>query len=238
MKNWKIGTRIGAGFAAVIVVAMTLGIFAYTRVGIIDADSTNITVHRLPTIYLIGQVQANAQANVGLMLRHMAAKDHQEMAGIEAEQSERLSRNTSLLQEYEKLITTDKGRELYAEIKSTRGEFNAVRDEAVALSRSGKKAEAAALVKGRMLPADAKYMEAIASVVSFNKTVADDDSRDIQAAVTGSRTGILLGLAVALIIAVTISLLVVRSIARPLATAVGLVNRVSQGDLAPQPAGG
>jgi CHASE3 domain sensor protein len=30
MKNWKIGTRIAAGFAAVIVIAITLGIFAYT----------------------------------------------------------------------------------------------------------------------------------------------------------------------------------------------------------------
>jgi methyl-accepting chemotaxis protein len=33
MKDWKIGTRIAAGFAAVIVIAMALGIFAYAKAG-------------------------------------------------------------------------------------------------------------------------------------------------------------------------------------------------------------
>ena len=32
MKNWKIGTRIGAGFAAVIAIAMVLALFAYSRI--------------------------------------------------------------------------------------------------------------------------------------------------------------------------------------------------------------
>jgi CHASE3 domain sensor protein len=36
MKNWKIGTRISSGFAAVIAIAMLLGAFAYSKVNTIN----------------------------------------------------------------------------------------------------------------------------------------------------------------------------------------------------------
>jgi len=49
MKNWKIGKRIGAGFGAVIAIAMALGLFAYSRVGLIESSSNNITASKLPT---------------------------------------------------------------------------------------------------------------------------------------------------------------------------------------------
>ena len=231
MKNWKIGQRIGGGFVAVIVIAAALGLFAYTRIGVIDANSTSITVHRLPTIYLIGQVQNNAQANVGLVLRHVMAKDAEEMTRMEAELRDRSVNNSTLLPQYEKLVTTEKGREFLEELKNARGPLNEARDKVVALSRDGKKSEAEAVFRERMIPLNEKYMEAVANVVSFNKAAADDAAREIGACVGLSQTGILIGLAIALIVAITISVVVVRSITSPLATAGKLVDQVAHGDL-------
>jgi len=231
VKNWKIGKRIAAGFGAVIVIAVALGLFAFSRIGLIEADSANVTVRGLPTIYTVGQIQNNAQGNLGLAYRHILAKDPHEMASIEAQLSDRSSQNRSLLEQYEKLINTDRGRTLFQELKNVRGEFIAARDEVLTLSRSSKKAEAEAVASKRLIPADTKYMEAVANVVGFSRTVADADSNGIQSAVASSRTGILLGLVVALIAAVVISSYVVRGITRPLATAVSLIDRVAQGDL-------
>ena len=42
MKNWKIGQRITAGFAAVIVITLTLGLFAYSRLNAINTDASNV----------------------------------------------------------------------------------------------------------------------------------------------------------------------------------------------------
>jgi methyl-accepting chemotaxis protein len=231
MKNWKIGKRISAGFGAVILISAALGLFALSRIGVIEADSTNITMHRMPTVYIVGQIQNNVQTNLGLTYRHILSKDHGDMASIEARELDISAKTKPLLEQYEKLNTTEKGRALYQELQNVRGDFNGARDEALALSRSMKKPEAEAAVGKRLVPAAAKYMDAIANIVAFNKTLADADSTEIQSAVATSRSGILVGLILALIAAAAITLYTVRGITRPLATAVLLVEKVCQGDL-------
>jgi len=231
MKNLKIGQRIAIGFASVILIAIALGTFAYTRVGVIDTNATKISANRMPTIFLLSQVQSNAQANIGLVLRHIVSRDGQEMAGVEAELRERSASNSTLLPQYERLIITEKGRALFEELKAARTPLNDTRDQAIALSRSAKKGEAAALFQNRLLALNVKYMQAIANVVSFNKAIADDEARLAGSAVDDGRRGILIGLALAILLASCIAVWVVRSITRPLRVALDLVQSVGGGDL-------
>ena len=69
-------------------------------------------------------------------------------------------------------------------------------------------------------------------MVALSKSSADESATMIQASVSGARTGVLIGIGAAIVMAICISLFVVRSITRPLAAAVGLVDQVAQGDLA------
>jgi methyl-accepting chemotaxis protein len=231
MKNLRVGQRIAGGFAAVIAIAVALGVFAYTRIGAIDASATNVAAHRLPMIYLAGQVQNNAQSNAGLVLRHIMTDDPREMAAIEAEIADRSANNSTLLPQYEKLIKTEKGRALLDALKAARIPLNEARDEAVAFSRSSKKREAASSFHEKMLPLNARYMEAVANMTSFNKALADEDALAIAAAVATSRSAILIVLGIAIMVAGGITIFVVRSITRPLASTVELVQRVGGGDL-------
>ena len=229
MKKLSIGQRIAAGFGAVIVITLALALYAYSRIGVIDADSMKIGDHQLPTVYLVGQIQNNAQANVGLVLRHIFSKDVDEMGRIEGELRDRSANNATLLPEYEKLIITDKGRALFEQVKNDRTPLNNARDQCIALSGAGKKADAAAFFQSRMLPLNAKYMESLAAVASFNKASADDAVREVEGSVSAARTAILIGLALALVAALGISVSVVRAITRPLAVALELVERVGGG---------
>src|ERR1017187_1490346 len=97
MKNLSVGQRIAGGFGAVIAIALGLGVFAYTRIGAIAASATNVAAHRLPMIYFAGQVQTEARANVGWVLRNSMSDGPREMATIEAEIASRSANNSTLL---------------------------------------------------------------------------------------------------------------------------------------------
>jgi hypothetical protein len=125
MKNWKIGTRIGAGFAAVIAIAMTLGIFAYSKVGGIEKDSKEAAAKALPKVYLVGQVQNNVEVAFSLGLQNAISSDRHERAELETEIQALRSTNAGIIGEYEKLISTEKGRALHEAFKT--GEARQVR---------------------------------------------------------------------------------------------------------------
>jgi methyl-accepting chemotaxis protein len=234
MKNWKIGTRIAAGFAAVIAIALTLGVFAYTKVTGIGNESATVVGGTLPKLYLLGYIQKNAALTFSLALQHVAATDPQRMAAIDTQIQNIRSGNAKYISDYEKLTTSDKGRSLLREFQSVRQSFMEKLDEALKASRVGTpeaKRHAAEIIDTAVEPAQSKYGEAVETVVANNKSDADETGILVEAAVSSTRNGVLTGLAAVLCLAVCISLLVVRSITRPLGTAVNLIHHVSEGDL-------
>lgn len=52
MKNWKIRTRIAAGFGASIAVTLALGFFAHMQIGRIDKSSLDVSGNALPSNWI------------------------------------------------------------------------------------------------------------------------------------------------------------------------------------------
>lgn len=234
MNNWKIGTRITAGFAAVIAIAMALGMFAYSRIGIINQRSTDISANSLPSVYTAGLLGANTERLMSLIMQHAVSSDAEEIARVDADIRDLRAQNARNLAAYEKLFSNDKDRELYATLVASRKAFWEVGEEVLRISRLGtpeSTKRAIALTYSQARPLHAKYLAAATALVAFNQQLAAEASQSIEASVSGARVGILSGIGVSLIFAILISLFVVRSITRPLAKAVGLVNHVSEGDL-------
>ena len=88
MKNWKIGLRIGAGFSAVILVTLALGIFAFSKVGGIDTRSTEVTTRVIPKVYLVGQIERNVPTAFSLAMLHAATPEKGEKAEGKGKKSE------------------------------------------------------------------------------------------------------------------------------------------------------
>jgi methyl-accepting chemotaxis protein len=76
MKNWKIGTRIAAGFGAVIAIAAALGLFAYSRVGNIGQRTAEVTGTSLPSVAGMGRIHTNIEAAMRLVLQHVISSDN------------------------------------------------------------------------------------------------------------------------------------------------------------------
>ena len=232
MKNLKIGTRITAGFTAVIVIAMALGLFAYGKLGGIDKNSNEMAANSLPGIYLIGQVENGILKEYSLILQHVSSVDKGELERVEADVTESRTRNRGLRGDYQKLISTDRERTLFEALMAARNDYAATSDEALKLSRIGTaqaKKQAMGLINEKVRPFEKRYSEAAGNLVSTSKSAGDEQSRKVQEAVKSARMGVLIGVCAALLAAACISWFIVRSITRPLAAAVGLVDRVALG---------
>ena len=233
MKNWKIGTRISAGFAAVILIAATLGIFALIKLGTIDTHASQATTEDVPKLYLAGQVEKNVQATYGLGLQYITAAK-QDKAGIEAEIQSMRSTNAGFVTEYEKLVHTEKGRALTEVFKTNRGMFWEAMDETLKTSQAGNPdadKRALEIANEKLRPSLKKFAEATEAIVTFNKSLSDDSGSTITASVSSARTGVWVGIAAAIVFAVFIAVFVVRSITRPLTLAVRVLEHVATGDL-------
>jgi methyl-accepting chemotaxis protein len=234
MKNWKIGMRMGAGFGAVICVAVVLGLFAYSKIGDIDRNAVEVTDYALPKVYLVGQLEKNVQLTFGLAAQHAMSADTQKMATLEAQIQTIRSTNSSEVSQYEKLVNTDRGHQLLQEFEAARTTFWAALDEMLQTSRLGKpeaKRRAVEMIGLRIQPLLEKYAQAAENTVDLNKKAADESGKSIRDADASAKTGVLVGLAIALIVGVAVSILITRSITQPLAVASSLVTTVAEGDL-------
>ena len=234
MKNWKIGTRIAAGFAAVILIAITLGVFAYIKVGTIERSSTQIAANSLPSVYLVGQIQNGIRKEYGIVLEFISSTGRNEMETLEAEVRDTRAANGVRRAEYQKLITTDKQRALFEALMAARSGYLSTCDEIRRTSRLGTseaRRQASELTARQLRPLEQKYLEAADNLIASNQAAAGEDSQKVQGAVASARTGVLLGIGAASLVAICISWFIVRSISRPLQTAVSLVDKVAEGDL-------
>ena len=234
MKNWKIGTRISAGFAAVTLIVTILGIFAYNRISIINASAVDVTSNSLPSVFIVGSIRSLGERSMALAQEHAISSNQQEMANIEAQMREVRAQNDGYFQEYTKLFSNDEDRRLYAEMASARKAFWDEVDQIVPISRMGtdeSNRKAMEMVRGPLRTLHTHYIETADAEIKLNQDLAAAATKTIDNAVSGARTGIVIGLILAVVLSLVISLFVVRSITLPLTAAVDLVNHVAEGDL-------
>ena len=234
MNNWTVGTRIRAGFGAVIAITVIVGIFAYVKIGRIDSNSTAISGDALPSVYYVGQIHSNLERVMGVILEHALSKNAEQMARADAEIRDIQTNTAGWISKYDKLLSSDRDRELLGALTATRKEFWDVANEVLRISRTGTpEARNRAIEKAsaELKPLHAKYVEAANNLVAFNQDSAAQASKEIQASVGSARSGVLIGLGLALLLAGVISVTVIRSITKPLDTAVRLIDQVAQGDV-------
>jgi methyl-accepting chemotaxis protein len=156
------------------------------------------------------------------------------MADIDRKLQSLTDKNVALLAEFQKLLVTERGRELFAESQSAREAYNACRTEMLEASRIGtpqSKAQALNLLKTKGDPLFDKVVETQSGMVDLNRKVADDAAATAKDMASMARTGILICLGLVVVIAIGISVFVVRSITEPIHVAMETLESVADGDL-------
>ena len=213
MRSWTIGKRVTLGFASVLIIVLALGGFAYSRLLVIQGHSDRIIKQSLPTIRLIYRAQKNAKDSGQIVYQHIGSSEKDDMAHLEDTLKAGSADNAIIYEELEKLVTSTEGKQLLAEVKSARAEYNACRGEVLAVSREGTNNSAAYnLARTRLDPAAAKYVTALEAMIDFIQADTDEASKNIQSAVQGSLAGILGCLSLALVVGSGVAFIIIRGV--------------------------
>jgi methyl-accepting chemotaxis protein len=234
MKDWKIGTRIMLGFAAVILMCIALGMFAFTRTRIIERNASDIVNNNLPSVIALGHIQTEPYHVVELLLQHAASSDPHEMDSLEAQMGSLHESGEKAYQTYEALPSTAEETSLFQTVKGDRTEFWSTVEDIRKFTRLGTaagNAQAKDMTESRLRPLLQKYVLDLQAVLDFNNKATKDGLALVVESSSSATWGILIGVLLATLIAVPITIVIVRSIAVPLSQAVDMLGLVAGGDL-------
>lgn len=216
MKNWTIGKRIILGIVSVILIAVALGLFAYSRLINIHTYSNAIVNDALPGVYFISKFESNERQAQINTFKHILSDSKEEKTQFKAAIASILQTNEKLMVDYERTITAAKDRELFAEIQTAFPTYRKAQKEVLELSDQGKGKEAFAMSKTELQPTFEKLMAAIEADVNFNKENGDELTKSIQTAIGSAQTGILIGLTMTLLVGSGIAFVIIRGTSRVL----------------------
>jgi len=231
LNNLKVGVRLGLGFTAVLVLLVGVTGLGVSRLAQMNDAMHSITNDRYPKIDISHKVTDDlnivARAMRNAILQQDAGKVKEEIARVEAAGKE----VNEHLAKLEKMLNTDKGRELLKALRTAQQKYDKHEHELIALAAEGKRLEATNLLFGDLRVEQAEYMKTLDALVAFNKDMMDEGAKHAAESYDSARTLMmaLAGLAIAL--AALIGWWVTCSITAPLNAAVDVAQKVAAGDL-------
>ena len=229
-KDMKIGMRLGLGFGLMIVLMLTIIILALNRLSSINNIIDSMVEDSIPRTEFANNVIDNVNITARA-LRNMLLEDNKEDMQKEVSRIEEAEKKSSeYMDKLEKSVKSDKDKEFIKTIKETEAAYDPLMDQVKKLAMEGHKKEATELLFGKLRPIQAKYMEAIDSMIQYETKETKNEGDEAEKTYHTVRN-ILIGTAViSILLAVGIALWIVRSITKPISECINSANKLAAGD--------
>lgn len=239
MNNIRIGTRLGAAFAFILLLLVIVALTGYLRIQSLGETADTLAGSR----YQKASAATNLRyysTDLSRLVRNVVLADAPDRKAVFKKDYDRVHDNiTATVDQVDALLKAPKSRELIALIRSTGTQYLAFSDDVVALGMAGKRDEAAQLLLGPRYQTQVDYLRTISDLVSFQEQQmqqarsAAEDERNTASILLTSLS------AAAVLLAAAAAWLITRSITRPLGLTLAAAQRIARGDLSqPVPVSG
>jgi methyl-accepting chemotaxis protein len=229
----KIGPRLGAGFAIVLLLLAAIGGIGLLQASRIFSGTQAIGGNWLPSVQTLGDLRNVAQDVRRTSLRMLLSSDASEKASLREQHAQMITQFGTTLDAYSKLVSSSDEHRLFDSISSAWSHYLDDDKQIVALASTadgGSDADRSAL-SGKSAVSFSDVMDPIHQAVTLNH---DGSSADVAAAKVAYQSALAwtIGLiVVAIAFGATIALFITRSITTPIASAVHVAETVARGDL-------
>ena len=229
--DFKIGTRIGAGFATLVVLTLLLGLLSMTQLSNVASTTESIATGNLPTVQLMGELRDllnNIRRNES---RHLLSSSRKEMKALETQMAAGRKKLIEMDSVIAKRLTTDAEKHAMASFVQQRQLWITASEQMAPLSRAGKQDEATNLYNGESNTAFDLAMIEVIKLSDMSSRESGDAWEMAKVTYGRAQLAVAVAVALAVLMAVAMALLISRSIARPIQAAVAAAREIADGDM-------
>ena len=230
-KNLRLASKLALSFSAVVLLTVTMGLFALLQLGTLRSKSDEVTGNWLPSVRLTSALNTNTSDFRIAAMQHVLSTDDADkgrLEGVMAKLADKIKKEEA---EYVALISSPQERQLWDRFKQEWAGYLRQHEQMLKLSRANQDEEANRLLQGASQTHFDQASTVLLKLVELNTAGADQAARDVAA----THASAIRSIAAVLTLVVVVSALLVwrlsGMITRPLQQAVGTAERVAAGDL-------
>jgi methyl-accepting chemotaxis protein len=227
----RIGKRLAAGFAAVLLLSILSTLFAMWELNTVAENTRRMMEKPLAKERLAADWSNNTSSAIRRTSAIAKSADDSLPAFFADDIVYTAKSSTEIQKTFEALLESDEEKAVFAKVSEARKKYTVARDATVKAKKEGRAADSLRLLEQEYLPLAKAYENGMKELVAYQRNSIDTLSRQIGEA---SHRGLVLQGALAVLMLVfgaICSLLIARSITRPLQDAVAAAERVASGDL-------
>src|SRR5450830_331147 len=232
MKNMKIGTRLGAAFAALLVIMSCITGIGVWRLQSVGNLTDRIANDALTKERLVNSFYKSIEINVGRIVAAAKNVDPVQQKFYKDQIVATIASNNGLVKRMEELITDDEGKALLGEINERRKVVIADNTAVFKEKDAGNEEGAKKIVDDRLIPDSQIYLNVIEKLSIRQSDSITQLTQQVDSLFRNARMLMIALGALALVGGVMLAYAITRSITQPLVKAVAVASRVAQGDLA------
>jgi len=176
----KVATRLGLGFAVVIVAGVAVAAFGSFQLDRVQQNTTLLVQDRMAKVEQINRIQNNMES-MARSVRNIALLDEEAQRDEEEKQVNAARQdNDRLYQQLGASVTSAAGQQLLKKVEQARGVYNETLEKAMGLGLAGQGTMAASVLIRESQPLQEAYFKALDELAALQTDAMQQTARDVQ----------------------------------------------------------
>ncbi|UYA62386.1 methyl-accepting chemotaxis protein [Pectobacterium sp. F1-1] len=231
LANWRIGYRLGSGFAILILMLFAVSIFSLSKLSGFQDGARDIVKDVYPQTVDANDLIDNVNGHFVAYLQMMLVSGQEQRQGYVDRIMAYRKEISRLLDNLERNASGEQARKQVGVVRGFRAEFIKSGDKIISDAQAGNNDVAIAEFNNTLNVIQRNYRDAVKQLVNYQNEAMDNSVETMAEVYNSTRMILLLILALGAVSGALIAWAITRSVTRPIEQALQVADRVAQGDL-------
>jgi len=230
LKNFKVGVRLAASFFFMVLLLGAIGLFSANRIQNLQGSLAFLVNDRYPKVLAIQEAINQINIIARALRNTLLWTDQENIQKEEARVADARNAISAIFVDLSKSIKSGEGRNLLADVETSRAVYLQTQDKILSLVNKGDKDQASSLLLGTYREQQNTYLANITKLRDFQLSLASEASVVAKAS-TDRALSLILGLGLAsILLAILLAIIITSSIQKPLGACTLAAEKIAKGD--------